>query len=205
MKNIFLGLVLLIILLPSCQEEYFLDGGIAEGKLNMTTYDFIQSRPDMFEKLLWIIDDSNLQEEINREGNTFFPPKDQSIVDYLEANQLESVQLEKLPQEEKDKLGEYLKKYIFPLKIMRKDMTGDMKEYIALSDDAMSIGLQIEPYKEIPGFGPSTVILSGDRQMLLPGGVIATFTFNAFVATSDLETSNGAVHVLRETGHIFGF
>ena len=106
MKNIFLGLILLIIMLPSCQEEYFLDGGIAEGKLNMTTYDFIQSRPDMFEKLLWIIDDSNLQEEINREGNTFFPPKDQSIVDYLEANQLESVQLEKLPPEEKDKLGE---------------------------------------------------------------------------------------------------
>jgi hypothetical protein len=69
----------------------------------------------------------------------------------------------------------------------------------------MSIGLQIEPYKEIPGFGSSTVVLSGDRQMLLPGGVIGIFTFNAFVATSDLETSNGAVHVLRETGHIFGF
>jgi len=204
MKNLIVALLFFVLIFPSCNEEYFLDGGLADGKLNMTTYDFIKSRPDMFEKLLWIIDENNLKEEINMEGSTFFPPKDESIVAYLDAHQLESVQLEKLPQEYIDTLGIYLGMYIFPFKIMRKDLSSSLKEYVSLSDDLMGINLKIDPYKEIPGFGPSSIILSGPVAENGSGNSV-TYRESAEVATSDLESTNGVIHVLRWTGHIYGF
>jgi hypothetical protein len=203
MKNLLFAVILLGFIFPSCNDDYYADGGLADGKLNMTTYDFIKSRPDMFEKLIWIIDQNNLKETINKEGSTFFPPKDESIVAYLERKQLESVQLDKLPQVEIDTLGMTLEMYMFPYVIMRDDLSPKMKEYVSISDHLMGITLKIEPYNEIPGFGPSTVILSGPLRFN-PGssqGIRA----NAEVATSNLESANGAIHVLRHTGHIFGF
>lgn len=203
MKNILLAIILLGLIFPSCNDDYYTDGGLANGELNMTTYDFIKSRPDMFEKLLWVIDQNNLKDEINKEGTTFFPPKDESIVAYLDLKKLESVQLEKLPPEEVDTLGMTLEMYMFPYEIMRDDLSPKMKEYVSLSDDLMGITLKVEPYKEIPGFGPSTVILSGPPRVKPESP--AAVRSNAEVATSDLESTNGAIHVLRHTGHIFGF
>jgi len=203
MKNILLAIILLGLIFPSCNDDYYTDGGLADGKLNMTTYDFIKSRPDMFEKLIWIIDQNNLKDEINKEGTTFFPPKDESIVSYLERKQLESVQLDKLPPEEVDTLGMTLEMYMFPYEIMRDDLSPKMKEYVSVSDHLMGITLKIEPYNEIPGFGPSTVILSGPARY--NPGSSQGIRDNAEVATSDLESTNGAIHVLRKTGHIFGF
>lgn len=203
MKNLLFAIILLGIILPSCNDDYFIDGGLANGKLNMTTYDFIKSRPDMFEKLLWVIDQNDLKDEVNKEGTTCFLPKDASIVSYLERKQLESVQLDKLPRAEIDTLGMTLRMYMFPYKIMRDDMSQKLKEYVSLSDHSMGITLKVEPYNEIPGFGPSTVILSGPLK--LNSGSTQAIRDNAEVATSDLESLNGAIHVLRETGHIFGF
>lgn len=202
MRNLFIAFILLVAFLSSCSDDYYTDGGLADGKLNMTTYDFIKSRPDMFEKLVWVIDQNNLKDEINKEGTTFFPPKDESIVAYLERKQLESVQLDKLPQGEIDTLGMRLEMYIFPYKIMREDLSQKIKDYVSVSDDLMGVSLKIEPYNEIPGFGPSTVILSGPSFGFVGMG---SFRRSAEVATSDLESSNGAIHVLRHTGHIFGF
>lgn len=203
MRNLLLAIIFLGLIFPSCNDDYFTDGGLADGELNMTTYDFIKSRPDMFEKLIWVIDQNNLKEQINKDGTTFFPPKDQSIEEYLEKRDQESVQLDKLPQTEIDTLGMKLKMYMFPYVIMRDDLSPKMKEYVSVSDDLMGVTLKIEPYNEIPGFGPSTVILSGPA-VIKEGGTIAIRN-NAEVATSDLESTNGAVHVLRHTGHIFGF
>lgn len=203
MKNLLLAIILLALIFPSCNDDYYTDGGLADGELNMTTYDFIKSRPDMFEKLIWVIDQNNLKDEINKEGTTLFTPKDESIVAYLERRQLESVQLDKLPPEEVDTLGMTLEMYMFPYEIMRDDLSPKMKEYVSVSDHLMGITLKIEPYNEIPGFGPSTVILSGPARY--NAGSSQGFRDNAEVATSNLESSNGVIHVLRQTGHIFGF
>lgn len=203
MKKIFFIVAVSILFHSSCKEEYFKDGGLADGRLNMTTYDFIKSRPDLFEKLIWIIDKNDLKDQINKEGNTFFIPKDKSIEDYLQARDQETVQLDKLPQAEIDTLGIVLQMYLFPYKIMRKDLSQKMKEYVSISDELMGISLRIEPYKEIPGFGPSTVILSGPVR--IQPDTFVKIRNNADVATSDLESNNGAIHVLRHTTHIFGF
>ncbi len=203
MKNVLIAIILLIIILPSCEEDYFLDGGLANGELNMSTYDFIKSRPDMFEKLLWIIDNNNLKDKINKEGSTFFPPQDGSIVAYLEARQVESVQLEKLPQAEIDTLAMNVELYLFPFEVMRKDLSTNMKEYVSINDNLMGITLFVQPYQEIPGFGPSHIILTGPVRPVKDSqtGIRRA----AIVATSDLESTNGVVHVLKHTGHIFGF
>lgn len=203
MRNIVIAIILLIIVLPSCEEDYYLDGGLASGELNMSTYDFVKSRPDMFEKLLWIIDQNNLKDDINKEGSTFFPPQDESIVEYLEARQLETVQLEKLPQAEIDTLAMNVKMYMFPFEVMRKDLKPTMKEYVSLSDDLMGITLFVQPFQEIPGFGPSTVVLTGPVREI--EGSQTGIRRTANVATSDLQSTNGVVHVLKHTGHIFGF
>ena len=47
-KNLNIIVVVLALLgssLMGCQEEYYFDGGLSDGKLNMSTYDYLASKP----------------------------------------------------------------------------------------------------------------------------------------------------------------
>lgn len=190
----------------SCQKDYFEDGGLADAKLGVSTYDFIKSRPDQFEKIQWIIDHHNLQDLVNKSNTTFFIPESKSVETYLTIKEQETVQLDKLPDVYKDTLGMYIKKYMFDSKIMREDLSTKIEDVIALSGDTLGVSLMESYFKGVEGFGPKYLMLSSPLKEFVDEntGKKRTFRYNVTVKTSNLESTNGAVHVL-EPGHVFGF
>ncbi|WP_345211186.1 hypothetical protein [Mucilaginibacter gynuensis] len=73
-----------LLALTACKKnDYINDGGKANAHVNMTTYDFLKSRPQ-FDSLVRIIDKAGMKDEIN--GNiTFFATTNYGIVDYVKA------------------------------------------------------------------------------------------------------------------------
>lgn len=53
------------------QESYKYDASVKEGQVNMTAYDFIESRPDIFSSMLEGINYAGLQEEYKKDNRTF--------------------------------------------------------------------------------------------------------------------------------------
>lgn len=204
-------LVLLTSCLMGCQEEYFFDGGVSEGKLNMTTYDFLASKPRYFDTLVWVIDEYNLKDQVNAENSTFFAPQNDAFslfFDKLEvAGFLDPVpkSLEQLPLSIKDTLGLLVKKYMVPEVIMREDIPVKGKlETQNGNGEAVSIFYQTNPRGGIPGFGSKDVIYSAPVVIPNANGELVEQERFTVMSTTDLESTNGAVHVI-SVSFTFGF
>lgn len=86
MKHITISLLILVIAgsLISCNKDsYKVDGGTHNAKVNMTTYDYLKSKPQ-FSSLVHLIDRAGLKETIN--GNiTFFACTNYSVDEFVRA------------------------------------------------------------------------------------------------------------------------
>lgn len=204
MKKIITVFIFTLALLTSCQDEYYFDGGLSDGELNMTTYDFLKSRPDQFEKLVLIIDKNELKDTINSANSTFFVPKDKSIERYLEFATWDDIQFLKLSDEQFIILGELLKSYIIPKKLPRSSIIAEGKEYENILGETVEVSFQQNPYNGVPGYGPKYVLFSRYVITEVAEDELVTTKSTATVSTSDLVSTNGIVHVLLETTHIFG-
>jgi len=194
-----------IIWLSGCQEEYYFDGGLSDANLNMSTFDFLKSRPDEFEKLVWIIEQNNLQDLIDQSNSTFFASKDAAIDKYLVVMELDDYQFTKLPPEEVKKLGELVKSYLINETIKRENITTQGKEYLNLKDEKVKVSFQETPYNGVSGYGPKYVLFTTYTIFTDPATNESIEIQNtATVATSDLVSTNGIVHVLQATSHVFG-
>ena len=126
-KNINILMLALLVFagcLTGCEEEYYFDGGLSDGKLGMSTYDFIVSRPDAFDTLQWVIDQHDLKELVNSENSTFFLPQDGAFELFFKKLEMDPVpkSLEELPVSVKDTLGLLVRKYMIADKVMRDDV-----------------------------------------------------------------------------------
>ncbi|GAO42145.1 hypothetical protein FPE01S_01_11580 [Flavihumibacter petaseus NBRC 106054] len=66
------------------RDEYFIGGTLHQAKVDMTTYDFLQSNSQkLFDTLLLLVDKAGIKDKINEPGITFFAPTDYSINKYL--------------------------------------------------------------------------------------------------------------------------
>ncbi|MDN5213670.1 hypothetical protein QQ020_16480 [Fulvivirgaceae bacterium BMA12] len=194
--------------LSGCQDEYFFDGGTSDGALNTSTYDFLVSRPRPFDTLLWVVDRNNLKDQLNQANSTFFVPQDGSIKLFLGQLELDPFpkSLEDLPVSVVDTLGLLLKKYMITEKIMRADIpeVGN-QEFTNANSELVNVFFQNNPRGGIPGFGPKILSYSVPVKVINPfTGIEEEQTRFGIISTSDLESTNGAVHVMA-AGHIFGF
>ncbi|MEI3155114.1 MAG: hypothetical protein V8S95_08455 [Odoribacter sp.] len=81
MKHI-LYILLLAGLITSCtNDDYLIDGGLANPYVNMTTYDYLKSNP-LFDTLVMAIDIAGLKDKVNEAG-TFYAPTNFSINEYI--------------------------------------------------------------------------------------------------------------------------
>lgn len=137
MKDIINSLLILIIAgsLVSCNKDsYKVDGGTHNAKVNMTTYDYLKSKPQ-FSSLVHLIDRAGLKETVN--GNiTFFACTNYSVDEFVRARYNRRAielndeniiyTLDSLPlQEVKDSL----KMYMFPGDLGRDKLTVEGKFY----------------------------------------------------------------------------
>jgi hypothetical protein len=85
MKNIVSLLILIMaVLLASCKkDDYKVDGGTHNPKVDMTTYDYLKSKPQ-FSSLMRLIDRAGLKETVNSDI-TFFACTNYSVDEFVSA------------------------------------------------------------------------------------------------------------------------
>jgi uncharacterized surface protein with fasciclin (FAS1) repeats len=203
--------ILLTVAATSCKKEYFNGGSLQNGVFNMSAYEFLKTKPFYFDTLVTVIDKSGLKEAFEKEDITFFAPTDHSIklsMDLLNSSRYlaskDSIFIKDIPQSIWRK---YLSQYLVKDKYLLKDITRYDPvqanvypgQYMTSYDGyIMNLGVQFSDYKGTRDVGPRKVVL---RNI---GDIGNPLNFGATVATSDLQTNNGVIHVINDA-HTFGF
>jgi len=134
MGNIKLMIFLVLaVSFASCKKSYVDDGGKSNPKVNMTTYDYLKSKP-IFSSFVHLIDRAGLKETVNGDI-TLFVTTNYGVDEYVTAMKQRradslndeniSYTLDSLPLQTLDSL----KVYMFPGKIGRDELTVKGKMY----------------------------------------------------------------------------
>lgn len=208
---LFLGIIGMI----SCDKDYLIDGGVSNAEVNMTTYDFLVSRP-LFDTLVMAIDKAGLKEKINGE-TTLFATTNFSFKNYIDLMTTRGRTLyndpnylylfDSIPTQV---LKDSLAMYIFQGKIQRDNMTkeGEVRKNLAGTELKISLEPRDE-YGNVLTNAPTYVYLTYKRGAIWDewdAENVATKEQDTKirVQTSGLITTNGIVHVL-ENGHTLFF
>lgn len=202
-------------MLGSCTDNsYLVDGGKSNPYFNGTVWDYLNSRPDYFKKLVNVIEYSGMRSTFQDSSITFFAPTDWSINRSMQElneywyNRRGKDSVNNIKQVKPEIWKEFLSLYIVKDKYLLKDIPQidttalaayGGQAYITYNGRPMNIGVV---YGDAGG-----VKYAGYRQLLY--SYIYDFTENdmnnAYVATSDIQPTNGVVHVIRFNDHTFGF
>jgi len=196
------------------QEGYLVDGGVHNPKVDMTTYEYLQTNA-VFDTLVLLIDRAGLKETINGDV-TFFPPTDFSIKNYLTKKGSDTLALdpfvewtmEDIPVQT---LRDSLKMYIVPGKINRTELTADTQVYQSLLGN--DVGIAEIPVDDIyagivstwPEYIYYTYIVGNGLDE--PGTIPADEEIDKrnVCQTSGIETNTGVIHVLENSHTMFYF
>jgi hypothetical protein len=214
MRQVIILIVTVTALFSCTDKSYLIDGGKANPYYEGTMLEFLKSRPDLFTKLVKVIEITGMEDVFTNEDITFFAPTDYSIqasVDQLNTiryNRYGQKPVTDLSQIKAETWEQYLQMYIVDNKYLLRDVaqvdTVNMAVFagqaiLARNSKPMNMGVV---YGEANG-----VRYAGYRQLLysMIYDVQSMDMQNAYVATSDIQPVNGIVHVIRFTDHKFGF
>jgi hypothetical protein len=199
----------------SCKKGYYIDTGLTQAKYNGTILKYLSDKPLYFDTLSQIINIAGMQNTFQDSTITFFAPPNHCIYmavrdlnQYLYNRGQDTVsQLTQVdPQVWKDMLslyvirGKYLLKDIPQLDTTQLNVFGG-QGFICLSGRPMNVGVIYH--------NAGTVQYAGYRQLYY--SYITDFTdkvgsmINVPVASSDIQPTNGVVHVLQQQNHVLGF
>ena len=147
MKHILL-LMMMGLFVACANDDYLNDGGVADPKVNMTTYDYLKSNP-LFDTLVMTIDLLNLKDKVNEAG-TVYAVTNYSFSSYItdELNALRLITSDTtytyadIPQSSLDSI----RMYFFKDRLSRDDLGKEGKIYT--SDLGMEFKLSKEPVSE---------------------------------------------------------
>lgn len=232
MKNLFkIGVLLMLVgvIFSACKKEDFIDTGVHEPTFNGNIWQYLETRPDMFDTLMTALKIAKLDDVIKNEEVTFFAPPDQSILKAvwtlnraLFINGLDTIT--KLEQVKPEVWKKYLSRYIIKGRYKAKDFRqldtlnlaaysgGIYKSY---NDTELNIGVLYNDIRVEGSTGTQVIKYAGYRQLYfnLPYSVAIPEEFRDYfipfltapVATSDIQPINGVLHVLQFSRHTFGF
>ena len=224
-KLIFNSFIALLIIMnfSSCEKSQYIDTGVFKNDFKGTNFDYLKSRPELFDSLCTIIEVAGLKEEINKQGRTFFTPPNQSIMKSVrrlnERLELEGMDtIKSLRQIKPQVWSEFLKMYIFTgikyrddypqLDTNRFDVFPG-QGYISIGNNNMNIGVIYNDVKTKNSEGQEQVVqYAGYRQLYISSVDVTDFfgqMINTPVSTSNIKTSNGVLHSLNFSKHTFGF
>jgi len=214
LKITFIAIISTIIGLASCKKDYYMDGGIHNAKYDGTILQFLKSRSELFDSLVKIVELGSYTSLLNdpNANVTFFAPTSQSIIKSIK---LLNMQLYNRGQDTVTDMRQispevwrkYLSRYLYPEKYLLKDFpqidTNDMltypgQGYISMNGDPMNIGTFYNDVYTKNSAGVEQIVkYAGYRQLLI--------NYTTPVATSDIQPTNGVIHVLQFYNHTFGF
>lgn len=207
--NILLAITTLT-LLASCKKDYRSGGEVSDPNVNMTTYDFLKSKPQ-FSSLVTLIDRAGLKETINGK-TTFFATTNYGVDEYLKAmKNIRAIELndenitytlDSIPLWRLDSL----KTYIFDGAINRKDITVKGNYYPSFFGTIPNVRFRINmnrifqytnyvDYVDYVVYSKVIGTLDEDEPdpTQIPDEEVDKVTY---CQTSGIVTTNGIVHVL---------
>lgn len=204
MKNIFKRKLLLVlaVVMASCTEDYFIESGPASGVVNMTSYDYLSSKPDNFSELVKLIDHTDRKALVNQDNITLFALQNKSILDYLGSMDYSSV-----AEADVDDLDSLLQKYIIvDAKMLRSGITSGLGDDVVTANAInMNVKLVSDEYKGVQNVGAKNIIYTdADLYASLKADKKSTTAAEVIVTSGDIQTTNGVIHVLSDE-HKFGF
>lgn len=213
-----LGVVVTVVLgLVSCSDEYYSDGGILDpniGKLEESTMSYLRSAGADFDTLVTLIDLTGMSSEIDNKC-TFFATPDYSIKKYLELRLVEletqPESLDQIPDDIMDEIEEIIRNYIISDEtIMRDDLTTTYTMFTTNGGREARLNLTIDDYLSNPNMGAEYIKYSVNMKREPVGEDIDdTEVSDRFmtvdILTSNLESTNGVIHILVPDSHMFGF
>ena len=203
----------------SCKKDgYKNDGGQSDAFVNMTTYDFLRSKP-VFDSLVRMIDHAGMKDAVN--GNiTFFATTNYGVADFVAVRKVRRgaqlgnenlpFSIDSLPASE---MADSLKIYMFDGKINRDQMTVSGQLYNSLLGPIPDIQFLIK-LRRTQDYGNyldhvdyvqfSKVIGARDDQQPDPNSIPEAQRDMAFdCQTSGIVTTTGIVHVLNGNHRLF--
>jgi len=213
-KAFFLMLATVLLLLSSCKKYYF-DSGKHDPKYNGTVLQYLKSKQSFFDSTLTVINLAGMDDVLSNEKVTFFAPPSGSVFKsinklnrYLRNTGKDTVsQLSQIkPEVWRNTLSQYIFKGTFLLKdYPQRDTLAYLaypgQNYTSYGGRIMNVGAI---FNDAGG-----VVYAGYRQLYLayipdlsnPQVALQ----NNPVATSDIQTTNGVIHVLTKLKHGYGF
>ncbi len=208
------GILLLgAILLNACKKDYYIDTGLADPHYKGTIYDYLANNPLLLDTIAYIIERAGLKETLQKDSVTFFSPTDDAIRRAMDdLNEYRYFSLEDsvfLKDIDPAVWKRFLSMYIMDGRHLAKDFARvDPNNvfaypginYVMQSGYIFNIGLIYENYNGVEAVGA--------RLLRITDISFDPMTFknnpSEIVATSDIQPTNGVLHVL-STRHTFGF
>jgi hypothetical protein len=221
MKNIFASLFVLVVAanLVSCKKDsYKVDGGTHNPKVNMTTYDFLKSKPQ-FSSLVHLIDRAGLKETVN--GNiTFFATTNYGVDEFVKARYNrraielndENIKytLDSIPVQE---VRDSLKMYMYNGDLGRDKLTVEGKYYPNLLGTIPNVSFYIklrrtQDYGEyidhVDYINFTKVIGTRDETVLDPSTIPTNQKDMGYdCQTTGIISTTGTIHVLSNNHRLF--
>lgn len=215
--NIFLLAGVLLTGLFSCQKEkdYFLNSGLANPYFKGTIVDYLDAKPFYFDSVALVVRLAGMDSVLNSDTVTFFAPTDRSILrlvnsvnDQLYALRYDTIKtLSDVPATIWRK---YLSRYIFHDANQLKDypqIDYDLlinypgQGYLSWDGWPMNIGVVYHDNNGVKyvGYRQLSIAYIPDQSNPKSGWTVA------YVASCNILTDNGVVHVLDDNHTYFGF
>ncbi|QTD37347.1 hypothetical protein JL193_14780 [Polaribacter batillariae] len=210
MKNTWLVIIILISLYACSSEEQIIDGGLSNGNVNATTFDFLKSHKQL-DTLAILIEKAGLKDKVN-EQTTLFAANNTSINRYV--NSVLSKMRQTDPEAtftvddiHVDTLKKYMGSYIFNVKIKRENMTKEGSILTSSNGEKRRISLEpVDKYNNYLESRPEYVYYTykgGDTWE--DWDDVNSDDESVLVRTSNITTLNGVVHVLQGTHVLFNY
>lgn len=217
-------ILIIIAAFISCKQDYFEDSGVHNPKFNGTIMQYLESKGknpiDPFDTLVQIIKVAGMQNTFENENITFFAPPDPSIgkalkqlnvMLYIQGQDTVSKFDQVKPAVWKYFLSQYIIKGDYGLIDFPQVDTSALYAFPGQifqtlnQEESVNIGVV---YHDLVN-DETTIKYQGPRQILL--SYVPDYSqaskgwINAFISSSNIQPSNGRVHVLNYNKHTFGF
>lgn len=223
-KKLLFSLICVLSVLTGC-KKYYMDTGVHDAKYSGNMMQYMEEKKPFFDSTLTVIKLAGLADVVGKENITFFAPPSGSIFKSIKRLNVElrvtgKDTVSKLSQIKPEVWRNILSQYIFKGPNRLKDYPQrDTLSYLAYPGQGytsyggriMNVGVIFNDavvYND-KGAEISRVAYAGYRQLYL--AYIPDLSnpqvslVNIPVATSDIQPSNGVLHVLNKLKHNFGF
>lgn len=201
----YISIIIVLFSLYSCSnDDYLIDGGLADSNVGKSTYDFLKSHKQL-DTLALLIEKAGMIDVVNAKSTTLFAPNNLSIKNYIyymrniEENQ--DYGIDDIPVED---LKVMLGGYIFNQSLDRSKLVKEGKIYIANNGEEILLSLRpVDQYgdqlDEFPEYVYYTFKGEDDYWGDNPDEDGYNDDVNTVVRTSNLISTNGVIHVLQGT------